>query len=1638
MKIKLKIKIQIKKMNQKINDVITIFLIQLVISLPFYATNVYGLAISNVKVTKVTQNSATIEWDTDNNSSGKVSYGKTIPLGLSQKHDNFVENHNLTIFNADKNTTYFFNVESSDKTGNSAMDNNSGKFYAFKTLEISEISSANIQDSGPPQINLSLPRYLNRRSIDIIGTTRQFSSVALFVNNLNFPKRILSSNEAATGKFAFSQIQLEQENVIKIAVEDRSGNKNEKTFEVSVDTESPIVKLSNITSLTSKPNLTISGNVNEQAAIKVFVDTLTKEASAPPKIKGLNTTKIGQNSIELKWEESKDKDFSHYVVYRDDTAIALTQPANYNLFIDPLVDSGKEYKYEVSAVNTFGKEGPKSEPIAAKTLQGGAILNLKHPSVDIFEDFRKPLFAINATDNFNFGVRLNKGDGIYSIKLVFEDKAGNKAAIEKIITLDTKKPEVKIISPPAGAFIFENVAHEVDIIGKTKPNARVHLFIDRTPLSSFDTSAVVTGLPNEAQNIRLSTLDVDVNKIENISEAELESRCKSNIPRALCKSGADRSETADKEGNFKFEKVDLTAAFALATRLTQVPVTQFRDVQLNPEARESKKANILVIATDATGQRGLAAQTVGIGTCWSGNQSWDVISLSKYQSPTFLSTERMAEGTETLYFYFNYSYIGRGSNPKIKSVSLSKACSTREIIDPRFNISCSVLPAGNSPTKLNSEGTLTYSAIPLNRFEGMDRFLEADWKSFLKAINSELTFPFQARVNYEHDVLDDNGQYKRVTETQTTCQELSYVVDNTLIDPRKVLPDWLLYNFVDYLQDAIKALTKVQEQIDRTINYVGQACLYTFFAHLVYKIYRTWTDLINEKIFILKTFAFNTGNTQDDQDCKLLAEKIAEAYGSGNIKNLKLKYFSDPDLKKCFPSSYSAWQNEAKFYQWQRWSCDRIFGHSSPSRWTETQSDDDLQAKITSQKSCQGDGDVKGKPIQAENCRKLVASQFTHIKPEEYNLDDKCFMIGDGKSKALYRLGNNVEGNIYELNFVPGSGSRIIELSYAIRRTDTQFITAQPQTCAELCGENTKEKTEEKDIDGKKYVIQKGEFKQAGAKKDISPQEALAKIRLGACVTVNECRAWHAKAKPEKGGIEIPGLITDEKGNILPGIIKDYSIQRKGYAKNCFYDGTDASVVSDLDADRRQECCCIIGKSSIAVSSYYEPKDTDKKLNAIYPKQNPFVHESKTIPSSGPQPKAQDSEGFSDMKWSYRYSRIGYLDKKYNPYRYIEGRDLPACFGQDNRFYFGLKDKEETLVLNPFQQHTAALQCAYLTGINQRLQLMKNIMTALSNCLIEVRQNGRSDAGVCKELFTQHVCGLIWQAVRFFIDGCNPDEIDVNAEDKEEGFGEKIKLGFKGIAQGITEAQSELSEEYGNAKLNNLLGIGEGGVARKVCLGAFGYDWGLSARNLIDAAYSAPFATLVQAVTRSREFLTVNPETLMPKYEYRASWLVNPGCELERYDVQLACVSRKELDEYPNQIKCGAVGAPSILTVGQAPGTGPSTSYNQCDCLNLAQEVLEPFSYETNLKQNVLSEKDRHLVVERQYRFDHLKFTLRTDRRILPNIKPNCFSTGFEKGVFYFPITDRTAYDITDCTVDPISGVFSCGSGTAFFSRKGT
>ena len=88
--------------------------------------------ISNVSYTVTEPTAVNITWTTDNISDSRVNYSTTPPLTSIVYDSSYVTNHLIRLEGLTPDTTYYFEVESTDASGTS-VDSNNGTYYSFRT-----------------------------------------------------------------------------------------------------------------------------------------------------------------------------------------------------------------------------------------------------------------------------------------------------------------------------------------------------------------------------------------------------------------------------------------------------------------------------------------------------------------------------------------------------------------------------------------------------------------------------------------------------------------------------------------------------------------------------------------------------------------------------------------------------------------------------------------------------------------------------------------------------------------------------------------------------------------------------------------------------------------------------------------------------------------------------------------------------------------------------------------------------------------------------------------------------------------------------------------------------------------------------------------------------------------------------------------------------------------------------------------------------------------------------------------------------------------------------------------------------------------------------------------------------------------
>jgi hypothetical protein len=120
--------------------------------------------ITNVYVTDIESNAATIHWDTDVPSTSQVYYGNTTALGSNSTIDNDkMLHHQVTVGGLTSFTTYYFDVESKSIVDGTTRDTNGEEHYMFQTDHIGDVLLVIGGDDEAPQMNVQklLENYTN-------------------------------------------------------------------------------------------------------------------------------------------------------------------------------------------------------------------------------------------------------------------------------------------------------------------------------------------------------------------------------------------------------------------------------------------------------------------------------------------------------------------------------------------------------------------------------------------------------------------------------------------------------------------------------------------------------------------------------------------------------------------------------------------------------------------------------------------------------------------------------------------------------------------------------------------------------------------------------------------------------------------------------------------------------------------------------------------------------------------------------------------------------------------------------------------------------------------------------------------------------------------------------------------------------------------------------------------------------------------------------------------------------------------------------------------------------------------------------------------------------------------------------------
>ncbi len=1040
--------------------------------------------------------------------------------------------------------------------------------------------------------------------------------------------------------------------------------------------------------------------------------------------------------------------------------------------------------------------------------------------------------------------------------------------------------------------------------------------------------------------------------------------------------------TADKNGTFSFSEVDFESEPVSLDNFApkEVPsgLLQYSIFAL-PQISEQQSFTyyVFVIAEDKSGKTGYAQSTVNLNTCYSADWDFDVQSIAQFQRPLRLDPGLLDDGREQITTVFNLSYRGKGyakldpatgveleSAFKIQNVIFERACTQGMMEDDKFKVSCNII--SQPKTIANNDQTAWYITYNLHSTEEFSDRKESFWDELKKR---QLVFPLKLRISYQERGADGN---LGAAKTQSSCTDLSYYVD-VPVDSKDMLPDFIADEGLDAVTWTIDRINEVMPYLEKAILVTGIASITSFLTRM----FTRYLRIVTSKLEFYFTKAQPEGKRCPSNQNQLLLESTIDHWMELETKGIlapenmpKLDDWKNKDksLDKLCPMTASMWKAEAALDQAYHWTSDRVFCRGVPAGWTSSAEKNEVDTAILSQQQCTVSS--RGVPLETiENCQDQVGKDST------VKISDKAVELKQKQgSFPCYR--NTLNNQLYYIN-EPAKGEvdqpQIVKLEWLSPlgglSIDQAFTTQ-----------------------GKDLLV----YKPAGSKDFIIATDQ------SCAYTCKNPRMTGYKADVESGTAkgcykEVRSLTgevqwKDKSGNLLKGGGKFAA----GYTSDCFVnvnaDGTQIQPTGDETG--LLQCVCT----------------TDKEAKASYYART----------------AAKEKEGTAE-EWFYRENQVfkeskGVAGTYYPEWRYYSGRDFSSAFGADYLTdYLQPKGSKQIHQINPHTQFLGVYQTVCLAGVRAQLVTLRSILLGLKTCIEEAKITGLKDAGVCKTIFTQQVCGLMYKAIAYFFTGCSPYSFFDKAKGEGgalEGVGTVFDAGLGSIGEAMQSSIDDIQSDYGNAKLNQFFATGAKGFAQSLCMAAFGYDWPLGMDFILDAAYAFPTKTTTMVFPAERELATFNPQKGTAIFNYNIGALVLPGCNIRNADVYLKCVGPEDLKS-PG-VQCGSQG---------------------CDCLKASQpsSALESEKIRYLEGGRLFDLKQGSMVdfkmpapqkIDSNYRYDHVVVELKLDPY---ESADNCFDEGYRDGKFYFPIIDTSAPAELVCQVQYTTGRYFCPEVQSMF-----
>ncbi len=1341
------------------------------------------------------------------------------------------------------------------------------------------------------------------------------------------------------------------------------------------------VQISSLTPNTTYYYAVQSGSVVDDNTGSLYSFSTPAPDTIPPELKVEIPSAVAGNNLDISGTAENDATVRAYV---DGTQLQSTTAigGSFTLVGIPLasnVESTVKIEAADAAGNTVAVEGKVFADTNKPALQLAPLPEItgeKKITITgtISEASSYEVLVANSSVATGEGTTLKADvsleEGENKILIVITDKAGWVTEQEVTILSDTKAPTVEFDFAKGKEF-YQGKA-ETDISGTTEPGAEVYLYVFRPLTYDFN-----------------PTFDKSWEKV-----------------------------TADENGIFTFSEVNFErppinlkdlAPKEVPSGLQQESIFRIEQVQ----NAQKITYQVYLIAEDKSGKTGYAKKQVTLNTCYSSDFAFDVQSLARFQAPLRLNPTLLDDGRESVTAVFNLSYRGSGVSTQeqdafeIQNVRFEKACTQGMLEDDSTKIGCNIFPPQPQLTP-NAQKSAWYLSAPLFTTEKFSEKKSDFWDEFSRR---QIVFPLKITVSYRENL---GGGKMGEMKTQVSCQDLAYFIDIP-VDSKNMLPDFIAEEGLDAIEFTIDKIDVVLPYLEKAILVTGVAWIASFLGRLATR----YTRIVSSKLEVYFTKAKSKEEQcPSDQEKYYLESEIQHwqelnAKGVLDARGLRGDWSDmSRSLETLCPATTSLWKAEAVLDQAYRWTGDRVLCRTVPAGWTASKEKYEIDTVVASQNQCTASS--RGVPLkEIENCGELIEENSNIADPnaKAARLVTKgeftCYQYGSflyyanqnsattlQNGGALVRLErvHDFGLSLQQAELYAGAGDLI---AYRPPGSD-QFIVGQDVSCQQACSNSARP--------GYRPWVEKG--------------------------------VQSVKSDGTAGSFGCFQEKSDLTGKIIPTGVSGTEVSTKqfsaGYTNDCFIDYkkgaadlTSANVGASCNVhdDCTGGALCLSGVCSAPPVNSISPKGSDESGTTGLLQCVCTLSNEKVTTYAGVRTAAKEQNGVAE-EWSYHQDRVfkesnNKFGTYYPEWRYYGGRDFSSAFGADYLLDY-LNENKQVHQVSPNTQFLGAYQTVCLSRVRAHLITLKSILEGLRNCIQEAKVTGLRDAGVCKTIFTQQVCGLVYKAISYFTNQCSPYSFSDENKGVLGGIGEVTDATFGSIGTAMQSSIDDVKSDYGNAQLNNYFAAGAEGLTQSMCMAAFGYDWPLGADFILDAAYAVPGKSTVHVIPAHRELSTFDPSTGNAVYNYEVGAMILPGCRIRSYDVYLKCIGPEDIGR-PG-VQCGEQG---------------------CDC-----------QYATQADSALQGDKIHHLDggrgfdlqpngfnsaaipspqrVNKAFRYDHVVVELQLDQSEKGN-EGQCFDEGYKDGKFYFPIIDISPPGVGVCQIDVLTGRYHCPDIVSMF-----